>query len=99
MSSATSLEEIGICWLRFDLFWSYWTGHQKINVGRITNPEPKIFDETFYEIIGQTFDFFKIFKVTRRKAGLRPAFCSLLSLPRQGWVQGVMKSGTRWDKV
>ena len=39
------------------------------------------------------------FDETRRKAGLRPAFCSLLSLPRQGWVQGVIKSGTRWDKV
>ena len=52
MSSTTSLEEIGICGLRFDLFWSCWTGHQKINFARVTNPEPEIFDKTFYENLG-----------------------------------------------
>ena len=42
---------------------------------------------------------------TRRKAGLRPAFCSLLSLPLiavkvwQSKVQGVTGFGTRCDKV
>ena len=63
MSSATSFEEIGICWLRFDLFWSCRINHQKINFGRVANPESKIFDKTFLENIGQTFDFIKISKV------------------------------------
>ena len=47
------------------------------------------------------------FVETRRTAGLRPAFCSLLSLTPiaaswavgQGLVPGVTRSGTRCDKV
>ena len=63
MPPATSLEEIGICRPGFDLFWSYWTSHQKINLAGVTNPKSKIFDKTFLENIGYKFDFIKISKV------------------------------------